>query len=183
MSIRRELGERIKEERLLKLGFLIPGRPERRTILMASEISDLVLGPWDDSKMGERCARLRANLESFLAGDLINVCWEPFRASKRHQIGRLRPVEEGVWDVRSIDSPGLRVFFCLAEKDVMVALTCSPRSIEVPWLNRPPLGPKESKEWKHAISECKRQWRSLFPAHLPLVGVHADECLSNTFSG
>jgi hypothetical protein len=179
MSIREQWKERVKEGRLFKLGFGIPGPAERRIVLMSPEIAELVSGLWENTLMGDRCARLRADLENYLEGAPLTVCWQPFKGRDHHQIARLKPVEAGVWDVRSVDpSPALRVFFCLAEKDVMVALTCSPRSVPVSWLERPPLGPRECKRWKRAISECKREWGILFPGYTPYVGERPDDCIS-----
>ena len=171
----------VRDEQLLKLDFAIPGPSEARTVLMTSEIADLICGPWPDSVMGDRCARLRANLETFLAGARMTVCWAPYKGRDHHQLGRLHPIGDGVWDLRSVDpSPGLRLFFCLAEKDVMIVFICSPRSVPVPWLQRPPLGARQSKLWKQAQSECKRQWKHIFPAHTPLVSENPDDCISNT---
>lgn len=168
------------EKQLFKLDFSIPGSPEIRTVLMAPEVAKLVIPPWPNSIMGERCARLRADLESFLSGDPITVCWEPFKGKQYHKLGRLHPVHDGVWDMRSIDpSPGLRVLFFLAEKDVMIALRCCPRSIPVPWLHRALLGAWDSGEWRKAINECKAEWIRLFPNCRPLVRSTIDECLSN----
>ena len=136
-------------------------------------------GPWPDTLMGDRCARLRANLENFMEGDYISVCWAPFKA-RDHQLGRLAPVEWGVWDMRSRDKPGLRVFFCLAERDVMVAFICRPRSVKIQWLPWPPLGDRQSKRWQQAQSECRRLWSYLFPAHMPLVSENPDDCISKS---
>lgn len=179
MSIRDEWVQHVADGRLFKLGYSLPGLPEKRTVLMADEVRQLVEGPWPETLMGDRCARLRANLEFFLEGTAITVCWQPFKANDYHQLGRIHPVEEGIWDLRSVDpSPGLRLFFCLAEKDVMIAFICAPRSIPVPWLERLPLGARNNKAWKRARAECKRQWRHLFPAYLPLVSEKPDECIS-----
>lgn len=183
MSIREQWKERVKEGRLFKLGFRIPGLAEKRTVLMSPEINALVSGPWTDDLMGDRCGRLQANLENILAGNRLTVCWEPFRARQRHQIGRLEPVEDGVFDIRSVEKPGLRVFFQFAEKDVLVLLTCSPRSVPVPWLKRLPLLAKELKEWKEAVFETKREWLKLFPSHPSLKGGSVSDCLSNAFLG
>ncbi len=184
MSIRKDWTELVADGQLVKLGFAIPGPPEGRTVLMTSEVAGLIDGPWDDTVMGDRCARLRANLETFLSGSRMTVCWEPFKGKDHHQLGRLNPITDGVWDLRSVDpSPGLRLFFCLAEKDVMIAFLCSPRSIPVSWLRRLPLGPRTSKQWKQAQSECKRQWKYLFPAHTPLVSDNPDDCISKAIVG
>jgi len=183
MSIRTEWKDHLAARRLFKLDFRFPGPPEKRVVLMAPEIAKLVLPPWPSTMMGDRCARLRADLENFLDGSAMNVCWMPFRGKQYHRLGRLDPVEQGIWDVRSVDpSPALRIFFCLAEKDIMVALGCSPRSIPVPWLETPPLGPREDERWSRAIRECRSAWGSLFPNYRPHVGATLDECISNARS-
>jgi hypothetical protein len=133
--------------------------------------------------MGVRCVQLRADLEYVVQGSLLTVCWTPFKGRSYHQIARLDPIKYGVWDLRSADpTPGLRVFFCLGERDTMIALTCSPRSIDVTWLPRPPLGPRESQEWRRAIREARSAWDALFPDRSPLVGGELDDCFSNALS-
>ena len=147
---------------------------------MSQEINDLVSGPWSSDLMEDRCYRLRANLESILAGDLLNVCWEPYKGKPHHHIGRLDKPEEEIWDIRSVDQPGLRTLFRFAEEDVLVAFTCSPRSIPVSWLHRIPLVTR--KDWKRAKTECKRQWGNLFPANEPHKGTNLSDYLSNAIS-
>jgi hypothetical protein len=182
MSIRQEWLEHVRSGALFRLGFHVPGRPEKRTVLMTPEINDLVSGPWSNDLMEDRCNRLRANIEGILAGDRLNVCWEPYEGEVRHQIGRLAKPEEEVWDIRSVDKPGLRTFFRFAEFDVLVLFTCSPRSIPIPWMPRLPLLDRKSKRWKRAKTDCKRQWSVLFPAHEPHKGEHLCDYLSNAFS-
>src|SRR4051794_19476359 len=86
---------------------------------------------------------------------------KPYEGKPIHQIGRLDKPEEEIWDIRSVDKPGLRTLFRFAEKDAIVAFTCSPRSVPIPWLRRIPL--INPKDWKRAKTECKRQWGILFP--------------------
>jgi hypothetical protein len=180
MSIRPEYLDHVRQGRLYRLGFLVPGRPEKRTVLMSQEINDLVSGPWSGDLMGDRCGRLRANLESILAGDPLNVCWEPHEGKPYHLIGRLAQPDEEVWDIRSVESPGLRTLFRFAEQDVIIAFTCSPRSVPIPWHYRLPL--LTDKDWKRAITDCKRQWGILFPAHEPHKGANLSDYLSNAVS-
>lgn len=149
-------------------------------VLMSAEIDTMVNGAWESSIAGNRCAIVRANLENFVSGEPIKVCWEPFEADDKHQMGRLDPVRDGVWDYRHVDpKPGLRIFCRFAEKDVLIALTCSPRSIPVSWLPRLPLGIWNSREWKLAIRECKAEWNKLFPTYPPLIGESVDDYLTN----
>jgi hypothetical protein len=177
MSIRDEINARIGEGRLFQLKPLNEKDNKRRTVLMSREIQKLVCGPWPtEGQMGARCARLRGDLESLVTAENITVCWEPYKA-RNEQIGRLCPTSDEVWDLRSQKpTPGLRVFFRFAEKDVFVVLTCAPRSVPVPWLYRVPLlGRREPREWKKAIRECRHEWRALFPTYDPLSAesVHA----------
>ena len=110
MSIRDEINHRIGEERLFRLAPLVVGDKKARTVLMSVEINSMVNGPWLDGAEGNRCARLRADLENFVSGEPITVCWEPFKGREVHQIARLDKVEEEVWDYRSVEpAPGLRV--------------------------------------------------------------------------
>lgn len=180
MSIRTEYMEHVRRDRLFRLGFLVPGRPEKRTVLMSQEINDLISGPWSSDLMEDRCGRLRANLENILAGEQLNVCWEPHKHRPIHNIGRLAELSEEIWDIRSVDSPALRTLFRFAEKDVIVAFTCSPRSVPIPWHYRLPIINK--KDWKRAKTECKRQWGILFPAHGPHKGTDLNDYLSNAVS-
>jgi hypothetical protein len=129
--------------------------------------------------MGIRCGYLRADLESFVANDVMTVCWDPFKA-KDAKMGRIDPIADEVWDLRSqAPPPGLRVLCRFAEKDVLVALTCHPRSVPVSWLNKLPLLGSNSREWRDAIVACRREWRVLFPAHQPLSGVDVSDYISN----
>ncbi len=180
MSIRDEINYRIDEGRLFRLEPRIVGDAKERTVLMSMEINLMVNGPWSDGPMGNRCAILRAELENFVSGEPITVCWNPFRANDTHQMGRLDKVEDEIWDYRSVHpSPGLRIFCRFAEKDVLVALTCSPRSVQVSWLSRLPLLRGSSSEWKIAKRECRAEWAKLFPAYSPMTGENVNDYITN----
>ena len=179
MSIRDEINRRIEEGQLFRLLPMITGESHARTILMSTEINAMVNGPWADDVSGFRCARLRADLENFVSGAPITVCWNPHEARAVHQMARLDPIADGVWDYRSVDpSPGLRIFCRFAEKDVLVALTCRPRSKPVSWIERLPLM-DDSRAWKRAIRECRHEWTRLFGAYQSLNGEDLNEYLSN----
>jgi hypothetical protein len=176
MSIRQEWQRLVTEECLFLLD-PFPGDPSARTVLMSPEVKALIAGPWDDNVMGDRCARLLASLQRVVRGELLRVCLVPFKARSAH-IGRLDPIEDSVFDIRSSAKPGLRVFCRFAEKDVLVALTCAPRSVKISWLDRLPLGERYSKEWKRGVFECKQKWFELFPVHEPLKGDKLNDYLS-----
>jgi hypothetical protein len=176
MSIRTEWTRLVAEERLFRLD-PYPGDPKRRTVLMTPTINALVSGPWDDALMGDRCARLLASLQSVVRGAHLVVCMKPF-AAREAQIGRLDPTGDAVFDFRSRDQPGLRVFCRFAELDVLIAFTCAPRSVNVSWLDKLPLGDRYSKEWKRGVRECKDYWSILFPRHDPVIGDDLNAYLS-----
>jgi len=180
MSIRDVWEKRVRDHELFKLDFLIPGPPELRIVLMSPEINALVAPPWPENEIGERCARLRGELENILAGKPLVVCWTPRKGREHHQIGRLEPIEDNLFDIRSVDpKPGLRIPFHFAEKDVLVAHLCSPRSASVRWLQRVPLLGARSKAWRNAIRDAKSQWSILFPNFEPHAGNHINDYLSN----
>jgi hypothetical protein len=84
-----------------------------------------------------------------------------------------------MFDLRSVDEPGLRLLFHFAERDVLVAHVCSPRSLPVHWLQRLPLGERRSREWRNAILESNAIWGELFPGYSPHSGDRIDDLLSN----
>jgi hypothetical protein len=93
-------------------------------------------------------------------------------------MGRLDPTKDSVFDIRSNERPGVRVFCRFAEKDVLVAFTCAPRSVEISWLDKIPLGDRYSREWKRGVFECKQKWSEIFPAHEPVKGDDLSDYLS-----
>jgi hypothetical protein len=178
MSIRTEWRRLVQEERLYRLD-PFPGDPRTRTVLMTPRIHHLaVAGPWDDEAMGDRCARLLATLQRIVRGAHLIVCLDPF-AAREAELGRLDKIEDAVFDLRSREQPGLRVFCRFAERDVLVAFTCAPRSVEVSWLDKLPLGDRHSKDWKNAVRECIEQWTMFFPKHDPVLGDDLNAYLSN----
>jgi hypothetical protein len=154
------------------------GDARARTVLVSPMINQLLVGPWDDQEMGERCGRLLASLSRIVSGELLKVCLTPFGA-REAQLGRLSPIEDSVFDIRSREKPGLRVFVRFAERNVLIALTCAPRSVKVSWLDSLPLGDRHSNEWKRAVYDCRRLWSDLLPAHDPVKGDNLDDYLSN----
>lgn len=177
MSIRDEINARMGEgpPRLFRLERSLKSDPESRSMFLSQELKELLDGPWDNQELRYRAGRLRADLEEFVKGSEIAVCMEPFVA-KTAFMGRLKPVEDSVWDIRSRDpSPALRVVGLFAETDTFVALRWAPRSKRAKWTNKLPLGPKDSREWRDIILQCKTDWTNLFRPYPPVQGdaVHA----------
>lgn len=175
MSITQEWASLLDRE-LFKLD-PFPGDRDARTVLMSKEIRDLVVGDQGQGPLNERCGRLLASLQRVVRGELLKVCMTP-RKHRNAQIGRLSPPEDSIFDIRCRDRPALRAFGRFAERDVMVVLTCAPRSAPIPWLPRLPLG-ENSKRWTRAIEECRHEWTKLFPAYDPVLGDSLNDYLSN----
>ncbi len=152
-----------------------------RTVLMSEEINRLLTGPWEDEEMGARCTKLLAMQQRIVSGEMLVVCMTPFKARSAH-IGRLDRADDAVFYIRSRDEPGLRVFSRVAEKDVLVALICAPRSVIVDWLERGPLGDRFSREWRRGVADCKEQWSKLFPAHDPVKGDNLNDYFSDAIT-
>jgi hypothetical protein len=177
MSIRDEINARLAEAdpRLFRFEPSLPSDPECRSMFLSAEVKALLDGPWHDQDLRYRAGRLRADLEEFITGKEITVCLEPF-AAKAAYMGRLAPVTDGVWDIRSRDpSPALRVIGLFAETDVFIALRWAPRSRKPKWTTKPPLGAKDSREWRDIIVQCRTDWTNLFHTFQPVRGdcVHA----------
>lgn len=149
-----------------------------RTVLMTDEVSRLVSEPWGEGDEAIRRAILVQSLQNFVSGRRLVVCMEPFDARNAH-VGRLGPIEDSVFDIRCQESPALRIFCRVVEKNVLLAVTCRPRSKELPWLNWLPLGDRHSKEWKLAVQTVSREWPKYFPAHGPICGDDLNDYFSN----
>jgi len=109
---------------------------------------------------GERCARLRADLELFVTGGFIDP-------------GYLKRLQGGgaAWEIRSVrPRPSLRVFGCFAMMDVFVALNM--------WARRE-LGSTKSSEFRREAETCKARWRKLFHPYEPHKGGSLRDCISD----
>lgn len=176
MSIRREWVGHVEAKRLYKIN-PFPGDRDARTVLVSEEINALISGPWDEQEAGVRCGKLLAKLQRIVRGETLVVCMEPF-AARNAAMGRLDPIDDSIFDIRDRDEPGLRVFCRFAERDVLVASVCAPRSKRVSWLPRPPLGERYSREWRWGKTECKSHWTQHFPIHDPIKGDNLNDYLS-----
>jgi hypothetical protein len=178
MSIRNEWQRLVAEsEQLFRLKPL-DGDPAARTVLLSKEMNDLIEGPWEEGEEANRLARLLATLQNIVAGRRLVVCLTPHEA-RRANIGRLCPIDDSIWDIRCLDKPALRVFCAFVEKDVLFAVTCRPRSVEIDWLRWLLLGDRNSKEWKRGIAAAKLEWIKLFPTYDRVSGDNLDAYLSN----
>jgi hypothetical protein len=175
MSIREEWKKLVFERELFRLDPL-DGDPKARTVLLSPEMQELLERQMEEGEEADRRSRLRATLQNIVAGNRLVVCLEPYRARKAI-IGRLDPVKRSVFDIRCQTKPAVRVFCLFVEKDVLLAVTCRPRSVRMNWLGwHPLLAP--SKRWKEGIRAALREWARLFPTYEPLRGDNLGDYLS-----
>jgi len=118
----------------------------------------------------ERAFGLLGDLDSFIGGDIITTSIVP-REARAAYMGLLHPTIDGVWDIRSRDpSPALRLLGGFSRRDTFVGLVLYERRL---------MGDFFSKEWKFAISACKREWARRFHLLKPITGDDLHVYLSN----
>lgn len=67
-SFRDECEGHIARRRLFRFEPRQSQAPGTRGVLLSAEVAGLVLGPWPDTPLGFRCARLRAEFDAFVGG-------------------------------------------------------------------------------------------------------------------
>jgi len=176
MSIREEWKKLVREGELFRL-LPLDGDRNARTVLLSAEIQELLEHEMEEGDESDRRSRLLATLQNIVAGHRLVVCLEPYSARKAN-IGRLDPIENSVFDIRCQEKPAVRVFCRFLERDVLLAVTCRPRSIQMNWLRWLPLG-ITNKQWKQGIRATIREWAKFFPTYEPVRGDNLDDYLSN----
>jgi hypothetical protein len=176
MSIREEWRRFLQEGELFRLAPL-DGDTAARTVLLSSEMHELLEREMEEGEEANRRSRLLATLQNIVAGRRLRVCLEPYGARKAN-IGRLDPIEEAVFDIRCQEKPAVRVFCRFIETDVLLAVTCRPRSVRMNWLGWLPLL-VQPKRWKQGIHATTREWARLFPTYEPVKGDNLGDYLSN----
>lgn len=147
-------------------------------MLLHPEVFAFFKGPWLSETAAKRAGRLQSDLESFAKGEVVSMALTP-REHGNAYMGRLEPLTDATWDIRSRDpSPGLRVFGRFAKKDVFVALVWELRSKNVPWSDKRPLGDGDSTEYQIALLETEARWRAIFKETPALTGVTASDYVS-----
>ena len=176
MSITDQISSLVSEGRLHLIEPLDISLEVKRTIVVSDEIQELIDGPWSTRSLGRRANRLRADLESFVIGQVVPISMTPYQ-HKSAYMGLLDPPNRGFWDIRSRDpNPGLRIFGHFADVNLFVALVWHPRSVEVD--GRSPLGSARELNWEFAKLECEEAWQDLFPNHRPRIKEKISDLIS-----
>ena len=175
MSIYHLIAERIGEHRLFEFAPSL-GIPIRR-ILISSDVKDLLGGNWISDEWEERREGLRADLDHFSQGGMMNATLpNPLKPYERKDLARIRLLHrwaEEIWEVRSTHkNPDLsiRILGRFAATDVFVALN---------WWKRPYLAEPTSRQWRDAKVDCKTKWDHLFHPYQPKSGVNLHDYISS----
>lgn len=169
MSIDAEIAK-LNGTELTFLGHSIPSMAVVRDVFVGKEVLDLVgdeaSPPSDVAKVA---GRARAKLDTITGGGIFVFGMNPKHKSPTCLIARNSPPQMGVLDVRVSDpNPGLRIFGCLAQKDVLVLLT---------WARRKDL------DFQGEIKRCSNEWTRLFPAFPAFFGNYATEYFTDVIPG
>lgn len=175
MSIDHLIRSRIGEARLFEF---VPsmGIPVRQ-ILIGPEIKGLLGGPWISSEWEERKEGLRADLDHFSQGGMMNVALpNPAKPFERKEFARIRLLHkwaEEIWEIRSVHANpdlSIRIFGRFAATDVFVALS---------WGKRSYLAEPTSRQWRDARIDCKTKWEHLFHPYQPKTGDNLHDYISS----
>lgn len=141
----------------------------RQLLMLPSFKREIIDGPWTDEVEEIRLSSiLRADLEVFVEGGLLRVSL----GGRGYSLEDMKCLENAdeVWELKSENKRGIRVFGRFGQKDVFIATN---------WQWRNALGKYNSKEWGRQITKCKRKWKQLFPTHSPHTGGTIDDYLTN----
>jgi hypothetical protein len=153
MSIRDEINRHLVSGDLVRILPSLASIPIRRTVVLSSEINNLLNGPWLSVEAADGFGRLKNDIDAFIAGNISTVATHPHRA-KTAFLNRLADERGQIWEMRQRRPiPGIRVIGGFSEPDIFIGLTWHPRVL---------LNGYGSREWRDAIEECKAMWRQLF---------------------
>jgi hypothetical protein len=174
MSIQDEIRSVVEQGKLVQLLPIIRSDKVKRHMFVSHDIYEKLQPEIDgESKFDPRFAHLRADLEKFILGGEITVAHDPFKKPKRTFLARVKPVEDEIWDIRSIDpNPAIRVLGSFSEQDVFIALDLEFRS---------ELGGPNDKAWRDFIVRVGAHWRRLFGTYRPLSGDKTSDYISENY--
>ncbi|WP_138509613.1 hypothetical protein [Maricaulis alexandrii] len=145
-----------------------------RTLLMSPEVEAFLNAEVDEFELEKR-ARLRADLEGFVAGNVVLASLKPLKKSRECFIARVYPEGDGVWCIRCLaPSPGYRIFGAFAKVDVFVALHVVPRD----WLGNFLEEHGFISSWRNEVRRTVRWWVRHFHQYEKLKGAELNEFLS-----
>ena len=107
---------------------------------------------------------------------MLSVSERPFDKPPDTNMARVHPVKKEVWDVRSLEPPGIRCFGRFGDKNLFVALT---------WAYREDVESGDDwtrdDDWAAEIRQFERAWETLFKGIPIFKGDTLDEYLTNNY--
>ena len=163
MSIVDLIEARVTEGELIRLTPVLKGDPVKRLIYVTTDIYEYLDGAWGDEADERRAGRLRGDLERFIKGEVVSLAFAmPYNHPKTTYLSRLDPVEDEIWEIRSIDpQPSIRVFGRFACPDLLVLTNFALRKN---------LGGPRSREFRDEMVRCATEWKRLFHTYPPYKG-------------
>lgn len=170
MSIDAEIGRLVSEGSLTFLSPALPGISVVRDVFVSPDVLSLVGdSPTVAGEYARISGRARAKLDNITAGRVFVFGIDPHQKSVTCTIARNAPPSFGVIDVRVTDPrPQVRLFGCVAKKDVLILLTWAPRG---------------GLQFANEVRRCATQWQSLFPNHPPIVSDDPNDYFSDVIPG
>jgi hypothetical protein len=130
-----------------------------------------------------RMFELQGELESFVRGEHMTMCFTPFK-HKEARIGLLDPVSLGICDIRCRHrKPGIRVLGRFAARDCFVGLEWRPRSVPIEGFDKVVLSDSRSgDEWTFASLEVEQRWEQILGDAPFVLGGNISDYISTNCS-
>ena len=171
MSIRDVIRGLLKDKRLVHVPPQILGSSARRHVFLEARLfKSLGVAMFGKSDADKRRAMLWADIDTFTSGKFISFGDDPYAKDKSAFMARTDPVQQGIFDIRSIDpSPALRLFGAFTEIDTFVGLIVRTRK---------DLGGRDEPHFSMAMTDAQFEWNKLFPLHAPFYSKYPKEHVS-----
>ncbi|OYV43175.1 MAG: hypothetical protein B7Z75_09375 [Acidocella sp. 20-57-95] len=135
-----------------------------RFVIATKNVYEELYGVWEDPGVGERYARARQLVESFVNNSRMKARFPPSK-SVHAQLALLDSPGEEVWEFRT-KRPAVRVFGRFAEFNVFIALNTELRE-------------KIDASFDQEKKDCKKIWREFFPSYDPYTGTKISDYFDN----
>jgi hypothetical protein len=165
MSIEDFIQDALEREMLFPLLPQAAGEVPERALLVCEGLWAILTSPDGDDEWEQRVGKLRADLERFVNGDII----EP------KYLFLLYRAEEGVWEIRSVlPDPSIRVLGCFAMRNVFVATN---------YVLREDLDGWQDRTWKAVKRLAKTIWNRTFLGLLPIISTSIHDVVTRARDG
>jgi hypothetical protein len=158
MSIFAEIAIRSSAGEIVELEPCGPSDRHRQVFLTAELYEELTKEQVSE-RFEQRYAQLQADLEVFITRPQLSP----------EYLFSLTPWEFGVWEIRSLFEPQIRVFGLFLAKDMFLATHFEMRR---------DLGGIFKRTWKSEMAKAKDTFCRIFPGHEPLISNDANQLIT-----